>query len=261
MAARHALRHRVTDLALAHSGDLAAFRIDLFRIDLGDPAPGAAEMACLDEAERRRAAAFLRPEPRARFVWSRLALRALVATRLGVAPDRVPLGLTAQGRPFVEAARPDGTPPLDFNLSHAADLGLIALLNGPGRVGVDLERVRPIPDWRQVAQLVFTANERAGLARREGDALDAFYRLWTAKEACLKAIGTGFLTDPRAVALDLGADGQPTGLTMPAGCLKLIPLQPAPGFVGALAFTPQPEEAGGSKSETLRQGAGVSRVS
>ena len=91
----------------------------------------------------------------------------------------------------------DGVPaPVSFNLSHSGDDALIAL-TGSRSVGIDLEQRRPQVDFDSVAAGVFGAGERALLAGLSGrDKPDLFYRLWTCKEALIKAKGTGFSYDP-----------------------------------------------------------------
>jgi 4'-phosphopantetheinyl transferase len=74
---------------------------------------------------------------------------------------------------------------LHLNLSHSGDFFAVAL--APLPVGVDLERRRPRAVAGQAARL-FCTREAARLAELGGDTqLEAFYRLWTLKEAACKA--------------------------------------------------------------------------
>lgn len=84
----------------------------------------------------------------------------------------------------------------NISFSHAGSLG-VCLVGRPertGRVGVDVEQRQEIV-LDDVAA-AFTPGERAYIAMAGGDAL---WRLWTAKEAVLKLLGTGFLADPQAL--------------------------------------------------------------
>ncbi len=84
----------------------------------------------------------------------------------------------------------------NVSFSHAGDMG-VCLVGRPertGRVGVDVEQRQDIV-LDDVAA-AFTPGERAYIAMAEGDAL---WRLWTAKEAVLKLLGTGFLADPQGL--------------------------------------------------------------
>jgi 4'-phosphopantetheinyl transferase len=66
-----------------------------------------------------------------------------------------------------------------------------------GAIGVDLEEYRALSDVEELMRICLTAEERelvAGVNGAESRA-EHFYRVWTLKEAALKAVGTG-LTIP-----------------------------------------------------------------
>ncbi len=73
----------------------------------------------------------------------------------------------------------------------ADDLALIAVTSG-WEVGVDVERVRSVGHLEHIARKYFHAAETDAVLRAPANERDiAFLRCWTAKEAVLKAIGTG----------------------------------------------------------------------
>ena len=80
---------------------------------------------------------------------------------------------------------------LEFNLSHSGDHALLAV-SRERPVGVDIEVVRPIRERDSIVSRYFTDAERISF-----DAVppplrdDHFFRLWTRKEAFLKALGVG----------------------------------------------------------------------
>ena len=161
-------------------------------------------LAELSAAERERAGRFAFAPDRRRFVWSRLALRALLGP--------VELALEPRGKPYVA-----GGP--GFSLAHAGAWALVAIADGP--VGCDLEPPRDLPDLPGMARLVMAPAELEAWQQLAGDArVRAFYRAWTRKEALLKARGDGFLAEPRGaeVGVEPGAvrevvlDGVPWAL-------------------------------------------------
>jgi 4'-phosphopantetheinyl transferase len=88
-----------------------------------------------------------------------------------------------------------------LSISHSGALEAVAVCELP--VGVDVERIRPLRALA-LARRFFPpveADALAALPEAERDA--AFLRLWTAKEAYVKALGTGFRgsTTPRSVAI------------------------------------------------------------
>jgi phosphopantetheinyl transferase len=151
-------------------------------------APERADEALLDEAERRRARRFVRPEHGRRFVLAHAGLRLILARCLGIAPEAVRYAFGPHGKPALTGA----AGALEFNLSHADEVALIAVSRGR-QLGVDVERVRTIPDALAIADAHFSAAEREALRATPAAARPlAFLRTWTRKEALLKANGEGF---------------------------------------------------------------------
>ncbi|WBB73948.1 4'-phosphopantetheinyl transferase superfamily protein [Micromonospora sp. WMMD1128] len=135
----------------------------------------------LSAAELRRAAAVGDPDGRRRFVVAHAALNAILADRLDLRPTALPLRRNPRGRPYLPGRS------LHFSLAHAGDRALIAVA---GReVGVDLDHPRPGLDPRRMAARFFTPAEAARVAAAGTAAYAAYLRLWTRKEACVKAAG------------------------------------------------------------------------
>jgi len=102
-------------------------------------------------------------------------------------------GEGAYGKPYPVV---DGEPAaLSFSVSHSGRHGLIAYMQG-GRLGVDVEEIVPKRHLNSLIETAMGPDERRELDRMEGPArLRQFFRLWTCKEALVKALGTGFSTD------------------------------------------------------------------
>jgi 4'-phosphopantetheinyl transferase len=163
-----------------------------------DDAVEAGCFALLDDAERARAARFIVAEPRRQFVITRGALRLLLAHHLVRQAQALTFATGAYGKPFavVDGARSR----VEFNVSHSAGRGLIAIAHGP--VGVDIEFLGREADLDLVAKGVFTPAEQTALRQKaEAEHALQFYRLWTQKEALIKARGFGFALAPRRFAL------------------------------------------------------------
>ena len=173
--------------------------ISVVHVDLRpDPDRERAAAAWLDQAEKDRLLRFRIAHPRRDYALCRAALRANLCERLGCTNDRLSFDYRRHGKPF---ALVDGRPAsLPFNLSHSAPHALIAFASAQStrrRIGVDAEVRRPDRDFDGIAESVFGPGERAAVAAATGeDKVRLFYRLWTLKEAVIKALGTGFTLDP-----------------------------------------------------------------
>jgi 4'-phosphopantetheinyl transferase len=153
-----------------------------------------ADFAVLSDAERARAARFVRPDDRIRFVVAHAAQRRLLARYLGTDPAAIRFGRSVcckcgsgeHGRPVVEWP----VSGLDHNLSGSGGHWLLAVAAG-GPVGVDIECHRGI-DHDRMAEACLTEAERRYLRDQPPQRQEqVFYRCWTRKEAVLKACGVG----------------------------------------------------------------------
>ena len=90
-----------------------------------------------------------------------------------------------------------------FNLSHSGGWTVVALSDN--EVGVDIQQVKPL-DMR-LAKRFFTENEWRQIEGAGDGAAELFYRLWTVKEAYLKALGTGLNRPLNSFTVRLTAGG------------------------------------------------------
>jgi 4'-phosphopantetheinyl transferase len=118
----------------------------------------------------------------------RVALREALGQLADLPRDAITIQSTPGRAPTVSYPGRQGQAP-GVSISHDEPLSLAAInLHGP--VGIDLMRVREIPDWRAVAHDYLGPHATALLdailpARRA----DAFARAWSAHEARLKCHG------------------------------------------------------------------------
>jgi 4'-phosphopantetheinyl transferase len=171
--------------------------LQIWAVDL-DCAGG--DLSLLSTSERAHAGRLKRPHEQARSLKAHCAVRRVLALQLGVHPRCLELDTTAAGKPFL--AKP--AQHLEFNLSHSGRHGLIAVAEDRS-VGVDIEVRRPMSDILGVALGVATAREAERLKQLPtGQIHSTFFDLWTRKEALLKALGRGFLIDPRLLEVGIG---------------------------------------------------------
>ena len=149
----------------------------------------------LTAAELKRANQYVHRLDARRFIVRRGHLRTILANYVGVRAQALVLAAGTHGKPFLET--PDQ---IHFNLSHSG--GLMMLVVSPDcPVGADIEKVEPMTE--DIARVAFTERECAQLAALSpSHRLREHYKLWTCKEAVLKAHGTGLMVEPQHV--DIG---------------------------------------------------------
>ncbi|HEX6733654.1 MAG TPA: 4'-phosphopantetheinyl transferase superfamily protein [Azonexus sp.] len=203
----------------------------------------AAAAATLSAAERLRAGCFATASLRERYIIARATLRELLGERLGIAPQAVELACGPYGKPALAGAVAGR---LHFSLSHSEDLAVFALAHA--EVGIDIERLRPLPVADRIVERFFSRHEQAAYrALPAAQKLLGFFNAWTRKEAFIKAAGEGLHhpLDTFDVSLEPGVPacllrvGQLSG---EASGWTLRSFQPGPGFVGALVVRRPPAQ-------------------
>lgn len=160
--------------------------VELWLVDAGRTALLSESALILSSDEIDRANRFYRAEDRARFMLTRAALRRLLAEASGLAPQHLAFSLGPFGKPILI-----GRDDLHFNVSHSSALALIGL-SSTRPIGVDIELMRENIDELALAEAFFCDDEHRFIEKLQGAAqLEAFYKIWTCKEAVLKAFGVG----------------------------------------------------------------------
>lgn len=213
--------------------------IAVWTVDLRRPPKDVAILArTLSSDERARAQAFRSQDHQRRYLVARGALRDVLGRTLGRPPGLIRFVYTQHGRP--ELARDRSTVDISFNVSHSHELALIGVTVG-ARIGVDVERVRPLTDLDALIARFFSAEEAADLSGLSPhDRLEAFFACWTRKEAYLKATGSGLTTPLDRFTVSV-LPGQPPRIVhidddrIAARTWRLMDLAPSDGYRATLA--------------------------
>jgi 4'-phosphopantetheinyl transferase len=165
-----------------------AGRIDIWRVRLDEPAAIASAAGVLSPDEQARASRFHFERDRIHFTRCRSALRELLSAYLAIPAAEIRFEYMASGKPQLSAGQNPRS--LHFNVSHSADMALIAVCDR--RIGVDIEKIRTDVETSTLAERFFSLRERAGLkALPDQLRVPGFFACWTRKEAFLKATGDG----------------------------------------------------------------------
>lgn len=140
----------------------------------------------LSPDELSRANRFKFPEHRTRYIIAHAALREILARYANELPEKLVFAEHEYGKPYLVHH-----PEIQFNLSHAENMAVCAVtLKQP--IGVDVEYIKKEIDVLPLAKRFFLPEEYAYLAQFSGAKLQAaFFKLWTRKEAWIKARGLG----------------------------------------------------------------------
>jgi 4'-phosphopantetheinyl transferase len=141
----------------------------------------------LPACDGARLASLNHPAVRARHLHTRVLLRTLRERYSGIVPAEQREVTGAHGKPGCSSGR------LHFNLSHTEDAALLAF-SADGEVGVDIETTGRARRVEPLAERYFHPQERAFLHEGGNDPV-TFLRIWTAKEALLKAAGLGITVE------------------------------------------------------------------
>jgi len=183
--------------------------VHVWRLDLAAAAPAYEDSRrLLAEDEVAKAGRYRFEAPRQTYVAGRAALRRLLGRYLGAGPETLRFRYGEQGKPELEGGK------LAFNVSHSGGWALIAVATR-GRLGVDLERVRPVHDMDGIAQTCFSEAELVSYhATAPEERQRVFFDGWTRKEAFIKALGGGLAVPLKSFTVSL--DGPAALIDAPA---------------------------------------------
>ena len=230
-------------VAFPSTGSLAIpdDEIHVWRVALDAGTPVEAQLAqLLSVDEQDRLLRFHSSSDRRRFAIRRGTLRMLLSAYTGIPGAELRFTHGKNGKPGLDQ-RSDYLLPC-FNTSASANRALIAI-SGKIPVGVDIEYMRPIDEIHDIASKYFSAQERDSLAELPRDLQPGgFYRIWTSKEAIIKADGRG-LSMPLNSFVVSSDPGEPPQLLQTTEGMDssrdwiLYGLNPGKQFACALAAT------------------------
>ncbi|MBP9741867.1 MAG: 4'-phosphopantetheinyl transferase superfamily protein [Burkholderiales bacterium] len=120
---------------------------------------------------------------------SSLLQKYYLANLAQVVPSQLHIEFTQHHKPYI--AKP-ATINLKFNISHCYNYVVLATYEGADyEIGVDIEMVNNNININEMSSIVFSATEQKLIDNSQYN----FFKLWTKKEALIKAMGTGFTTD------------------------------------------------------------------
>jgi 4'-phosphopantetheinyl transferase len=190
-------------------------------VSWSNPHPPVVVDALLDEVDRARLATVPDERLAAQLATGRALLRLVAADALSCDPSKIEIDRTC-----TTCGEPHGKPrilgdPVHVNVSHSAERVAVAATPG-GPLGIDVEHLSSVA-FADFDDAALTPAERAAVSALPPQQRPrARARLWTRKEAALKASGVGLRSDPR--------------VTEPDAALQLIDLDFGPDYAAAVAI-------------------------
>jgi phosphopantetheinyl transferase len=203
--------------------------------------PGIPEESLMDvltDQEREHIAKLEYVHIRSRYIAGRAVLRLLIFIAAGTPPPRRLFSHGDEGAPLaIECS--DGSR-LTYSVSHSGPFSLFGFSKG-GRIGVDIEAIRPVRQSHDAAEYAFSPEEAKWLKELpEKAGISAFIRTWSRKESVIKFIQGSVAHDMHRFSVPLDTK---TGhftlaphLTDAIGDIRLADLKLKRGFHGAVCW-------------------------
>ena len=151
----------------------------------------AALLGRLPHDEQVRYRAIRHPRTAEHFLLGRIALRTLLAERLGVAPLDVPLCVASDGGVDVDRSA------VRVSIAHSGDRAVA--IAADRIIGIDLEEIKPRSP--QLVDYMLHPLEHGGYESMALDPVRKLILYWTLKESVLKALRSGFRRSPKTIRL------------------------------------------------------------
>lgn len=192
----------------------------------------------LSQDELRRAERYRFDSDRHRYILRRGILREILGFYTGTSPARLSFDYGKRGKP--ELVERSGSDKINFNLSFSNRLAVFAFARNLD-IGVDIENVCCVPEMGDMSLRFFSLFENRALqVLPESRKNDAFFSLWTCKEAFIKATGDGMSFPLNEFCVSFGPGSPPELLSVmgnPAAASQwsIFGFTPEIGYTAALA--------------------------
>jgi 4'-phosphopantetheinyl transferase len=192
----------------------------------------------LGQEERGRAAQFSFERDRGRFIQAHGIVRQILADYCDADAAALTFSRNRHGKPYLVPSTNGRN--LQFSVSHSCNCCMLAV-GLDHSIGIDVEKVRDVPQAMHIAQSYFSPAESRFLAALQGTARrDAFLILWTLKEATVKGLGVSLAASLARVEFDLDPVAPPRlvawdGDRSVAQKWSILRLDSAPGYIAAVA--------------------------
>jgi 4'-phosphopantetheinyl transferase len=154
--------------------------------------------------EQIKASKFRIEVDRHRYIISHAVLQLLLGFYINGKCNPEEIKVSKYGKPFLSTVHSKNG--FHFNITHSQDVACF-IFSKKNNVGIDIEFIDSEIEWRNVAEDNFTISELRYLnSSFKKDQVKEFYKIWTRKEALLKAIGVGLAELDEMKKIKLGSE-------------------------------------------------------
>lgn len=151
----------------------------------------------LSEAEKNRAEFYEFESVKNNYIISQGGMRLILSCYLNIPVEKVNIGRHSKGKPFSL-----DDPHLYFNNTNSGDYVMYAFTRS-GEIGIDLEHYRQLDDLEEMIVKNSSEKEQEWIKKNPEIKEKRFFKLWTVKEAYVKAIGEGMRLPPEAMEFSI----------------------------------------------------------
>lgn len=179
-----------SELPLIQPKPLLREQIQIWMIDIQTFSPYINHFyKLLSPMECQRAAQYKFECNRNIFIIARGILRNFLSFYAEIRTEAINFFYNKYGKPFLKARQNKNS--LQFNVSHSGNFVFYIFSKGC-HVGIDIEKIRWLDNFEDIAKQFFSPAERKTLGSLFGyDKLRAFFKGWSCREAFGKAMGKG----------------------------------------------------------------------
>ncbi len=148
----------------------------------------------LSDIEKERSERFKFYKHRKAFIASHGFMHSVLENYIDTSASEIDFSHSDHGKPsLIEKQNPEN---IQFNLSHSNNIAILAVCK-QHPLGIDIEFAEKKLDWKGISKRFFTPDEQTNFFSLSEEAQkDAFFQIWTRKEAHMKVTGQGLSLAP-----------------------------------------------------------------
>lgn len=136
------------------------------------------------------------------FILRHYQLRLILSKYCNCKPHQLVFRYNSYKKPFISIPE---FKQIKFNMTYSSDLMLVGLCKQKD-IGIDIEKVHEIHDLENIAVENFSRQELEFL-KSKLNKTNTFFKIWTSKEAFIKAIGKGIYYPLKSFCIDFNSSG------------------------------------------------------